>query len=118
MGKAKNGKANTSKANTDKAVKGKGKDAKAEKATEVVVGDLGLIYQDKYVKADFQTVKGKDYLLIRCEVNKAKSGSGKSFTLVSLGGIKNGKCEQISKEFGEIGGYFSVLCGYTQGAKD
>jgi hypothetical protein len=118
MATGKNGKANTSKANTDKAVKGKGKDAKAEKATEIVVGELGEIYADKYVTAKFETVKGKDYLLIKCEVNKAKSGSGKSFTLVSLGGIKNGKCAEIDETFGSIGGYFSVLCGYTQGAKD
>jgi hypothetical protein len=116
MGK-KAAKTNKSKATTAKATT-KGTDSKAKKAAEVVVSDLGEIYKDGLVTAEFKTVGKDDYLLIKCKVNKAKSGSGKSFTLVSLGGIKNGKCAEIAETFGSIGGYFSVLCGYTQGAKE
>lgn len=114
MGKAKSAKTNTAKVNTDKAVKGKGKDAKVE-AAEIDLCDMA-IYSDKYVSAKMDA-KGEN-LMIKCKVNCVKSGSGKSFTLVSLGGIKNGKCAEIDSAFGEIGGYFSVLCGYTQGAKE
>lgn len=111
----KTAKTNKSKTNTDAKAK-KGSDAKAKKAKAIVIGDLGNIYKDKLVNATF-TDDG-EYLLIKCKVNCTKSGSGKSFTLVSLGGIKNAKCDDISDAFGEIGGYFSVLCGYTQGAKE
>jgi len=115
MAKRKNAKSNTAKTPAD-AKTPKGKNAKTPKAKEIVLGDLGCIYKDKLVNATF-TDDG-EYLLIKCKVNCTKSGSGKSFTLVSLGGIKNGKCEQIGESFGTIGGYFSVLCGYTQGAKE
>jgi hypothetical protein len=115
MAKRKNGKTNKAKANTDKTVKGKGKDAKTPKAEAIDLCDMA-IYSDKFVTAKMDS-KGEN-LMIKCKVNCVKSGSGKSFTLVSLGGIKNGKCAEIDETFGGIGGYFSVLCGYTQGAKE
>lgn len=114
MATKKNGKTNKATANKDKAVKGKGKDAKTETA-EIDFGDMP-IYTDKYVTAKIS--RDGTRLMIDCKVNVVKSGSGKSFTMVSLGGIKNNKSAEISEDFGAIGGYFSVLCGYTQGAKD
>ena len=108
--------AKTNKSKTAKNAKtAKGKDAKTPKAEAIDLCDMD-IYSDKYVTAKMDA-KGEN-LLIKCKVNCVKSGSGKSFTLVSLGGIKNAKCEELGESFGTIGGYFSVLCGYTQGAKD
>jgi hypothetical protein len=117
MAVKKNGKGESNKAKAAKvsAGKGKGKDAKTTEAEAIDLCDME-IYSDKYVTAKMDS-KGEK-LLIACKVNCVKSGSGKSFTLVSLGGIKNAKCSEIGEDFGGIGGYFSVLCGYTQGAKD
>jgi hypothetical protein len=105
---------NNAKATTDAKAK-KGKNSKTTEAEAIDLCDME-IYSDKNVTAKMDS-KGEK-LLIACKVNCVKSGSGKSFTLVSLGGIKNAKCSEIGEDFGGIGGYFSVLCGYTQGAKD
>lgn len=109
-GKVKKGaKPNKTETATTKTAKDKGSKDKAVK-----VNNLGVIYQDKFVTAEIV----KDELLICCKLNATISGSGKSMTLVSLGGIKNAKCEQISEAFGALGGYFTVLCGYTKGVKE